>query len=269
MRLTPCALSIAGLDPSGGAGLYADLRAFQAASVWGCGAVAVMTVQTTRGLEASEPVPTAMLLAQVHALYAHQNIRAVKIGALGSLANVRGVTRWLAQLERPIPVVIDPVLAASRGKRDGKELLESSAVAALLRMSKLSALITPNAPEAESLLEMRVQTLADAERAARAFVALGARAALVKGGHWRGHARGETTDVLAIGSRVIHLHAERVKVTPHGTGCTLASLIAGKLAAAPRIDDDALVASVRWAKRKLASRIAHPLRIGDGQLVMP
>jgi len=269
MRLTPCALSIAGLDPSGGAGLYADLRAFRAASVWGCGAVAVMTVQTTAGLLASNPTPTALLLAQVRALHAHQNLRAVKIGALGSLANVRGVTRWLQGLERRIPVVIDPVLVASRGPRRGGELLEGAAHAALLRMSRMSALITPNAHEAESLLGLRVQSLADAERAAHAFLALGARAALVKGGHWRGSVRGETTDVLAIGSRTIHLHAERVKVTPHGTGCTLASLIAGKLAGAPRLDDDVLVASVRWAKRKLASQIAHPLRIGNGQLVMP
>ena len=269
MRLTPCALSIAGLDPSGGAGVYADLRAFQAAAVWGCGAVAVMTVQTTAGLETSEPVPTAMLLAQVRALYRHQNVRAVKIGALGSLANVRGVTRWLAKLERPLPVVLDPVLAASRARPGARGLVDGAARAALLRMSKLATVITPNAPEAEALLGERVRTLADAERAARAFVTTGARAALVKGGHWHGRARGETTDVLAIGSRVIHLHAERVKVAPHGTGCALASLIAGKLAGAPHIDDDALIASVRWAKRQIASRITHPLRVGDGQLVMP
>jgi hydroxymethylpyrimidine/phosphomethylpyrimidine kinase len=111
--------------------------------------------------------------------------------------------------------------------------------------------------------------LADAVRAARELVDRGARAALVKGGHLPASASGETTDVLAIGVRVVHLRAPRVSVVPHGTGCMLASLIAGKLAAAERADDDVIVASIRWAKRQLGARIVHPLRVGAGQLVMP
>ncbi|MET0592370.1 MAG: bifunctional hydroxymethylpyrimidine kinase/phosphomethylpyrimidine kinase, partial [Polyangiaceae bacterium] len=147
MRALPCALSIAGLDPSGGAGLFADLRAFQEASVWGCGAVAVMTVQSTAGLRASTPVATSELVAQIRELFAHQNIKAVKIGALGSLANVRGVTRLLAKVARRIPIVIDPVVRATRGDSSAP-LLEKNAAAALLEMIPAATLITPNAVEA-------------------------------------------------------------------------------------------------------------------------
>jgi hydroxymethylpyrimidine/phosphomethylpyrimidine kinase len=268
MRPLPCALAISGLDPSAGAGLFADLRAFRAASVWGCGAVAVVTVQSTAGLRASAPVATADVLAQVRELWLHENVRAIKIGALGSLANVRGVTRWLAALKRKVPVVIDPVLQASRGNR-AAPLLEKAGWAAMLRMSKLATVITPNAPEASALLGRPVRTLADAERAARVLVDIGARAALVKGGHLPSAARGETTDVLAVGGRTLHLRAPRSRITPHGTGCTLASLIAGKLAGAKQIDDEVILLAVRWAKRQLASRLVRAVRVGEGQWVMP
>jgi hydroxymethylpyrimidine kinase/phosphomethylpyrimidine kinase len=268
MRSLPCALAIAGLDPSGCAGLYADLRAFRAASVWGCGAVAVTTVQSTAGLRSSVPVATADVLAQVRELFSHQDVRAIKIGALGSVANVRGVARWLAGLRGKVPVVIDPVLRASRGKREAT-LLETSGIAALRDLTGTATVITPNAREAEELLHLRVRSLDDAEQAARAFIALGARAALVKGGHFAAPSKDEVVDVLAVGNRLIHLRAPRMKIAPHGTGCTLASLIAGKLATRARIDDAAIVASVRWAKRHLASQIARAVRVGDGQPVMP
>jgi len=268
MRSLSCALAISGLDPSAGAGLFADLRAFRAASVWGCGAVAVVTVQSTVGLRSSAPVPTPLVLAQVRELWSHQNVRAIKIGALGSPANVRGIARWLGRLERKVPIVIDPVMRATRGLKSAA-LLEKAGWAAMLQMSKLAAVVTPNAPEAEALLGQRVRTLADAERAARAFVDLGARAALVKGGHLPRTGRSEMTDVLAVGDRVLHFRARRAKITPHGTGCTLASLIAGKLAGASRIDDEIIVSAIRWAKRQLTARLVHPVRIGTGQWVMP
>jgi hydroxymethylpyrimidine kinase/phosphomethylpyrimidine kinase len=268
MRLVPCALAISGLDPSGGAGLFADLRAFRAASVWGCGVAAVVTVQSTMGLRSSEPMPIAQILAQVRELWSHENVRAVKIGALGSLENVRGIARWIASLSGKVPVVVDPVLRASRGRR-GARLLEDAAVCALLRLAELGAVITPNALEAEALLGKRVRSLADAERAACALVDLGARAAIVKGGHLANGASREITDVLAIGDRVIHLRAARAKVAPHGTGCMLASLIAGKLAGAPHVDDAVVLASIRWAKRRIGLAIARATRIGAGQLVLP
>jgi hydroxymethylpyrimidine kinase/phosphomethylpyrimidine kinase len=267
MRELRCALSIAGLDPSGGAGLFADLRAFREASVWGCGAVAVMTVQSTAGLRASTPIATADVVAQVRELFAHQNIRAVKLGALGSLSNVRGVTRLLDELAARIPVVIDPVVRATRGASRAP-LLEKRAIASLLEMVPRATLITPNAVEAALFTGHPVRTVEDAERAAKTLVGRGARAALVKGGHLV-PAKGDVIDVLVVGARVFHLRSQRARISPHGTGCTLASLVAGRLAASAQVDDAAIVASVRWAKRRLAARFDRAVRAGHGQWVLP
>jgi hydroxymethylpyrimidine kinase/phosphomethylpyrimidine kinase len=267
MRPSPCALSIAGLDPSGGAGLFADLRAFREAAVWGCGAVAVMTVQSTAGLRTSTPVAASEVVAQVRELLAHQNVRAVKIGALGSLNTVRAVARILAKLGKRIPVVIDPVLRATRGATKA-HLLEARASDALLSLVPFATLITPNALEAAELVGRPVRDASDAEAAARELVARGARAALVKGGHLL-PARGLVTDVLVVGARVFYLRAKRARAAPHGTGCTLASLIAGRLAHATRIDDAAIVAAVRWAKGRLAVKIERAICAGDGQRVLP
>src|SRR5262245_32766211 len=110
--LRPCALAIAGLDPSGGAGVFADVRAFEAASVWGCGAVTLVTIQSTGGLRASYPVETRRLLGQVRELVSHQHVTSIKIGALGSLSNARGVARFIATLGGRVPVVLDPVMRA-------------------------------------------------------------------------------------------------------------------------------------------------------------
>jgi hydroxymethylpyrimidine/phosphomethylpyrimidine kinase len=268
MRLEPCALTIGGLDPSGGAGVFADLRAFAAASVWGCGAVAVVTVQSTAGLRSSYPIETKRLLQQVREIARHQHVRGIKIGALGSASNARGIDRWLATLGDAIPIVLDPVLHPTRSPGHVR-LLEPGAIPILLGMMKRVTLITPNVPEAESLLGKRIRTLHEAEQAARELVALGARAALVKGGHLPPRAsKDATTDVLAIGKRVVHFEARRVEVAFHGTGCALSSLIAGRLARGRVTDDDGLVAAVRWAKGKLRRALARPLRIGDGLSVL-
>jgi hydroxymethylpyrimidine/phosphomethylpyrimidine kinase len=261
MATLPCALSIAGLDPSGGAGLFADLRAFAAAKVWGCGATAVITIQSTAGLRRSEPVAPQVLLAQIRELVRHQNVRAVKIGALGSAANARAVARWL-QSTKNVPVVLDPVMHGTRAAR-GAALLASSALPELLSLVRLSTIVTPNVPEAELLLARRIRSLADAEHAARDLVRLGARAALVKGGHLP-RSSGTVVDVLAVGSRVIRLSGSRSAAEVHGTGCMLSSLAAGHLARAGSSRDDAIVEAARWAKRTLSRALAHPLRIGDG-----
>src|SRR5439155_23073615 len=119
------------------------------------------------------------------------------------------------------------------------------------------------------LLGASIASIEDAERAARSLVEMGARAALVKGGHLPGGPRGVVTDVLAIGGETRRLRAPRVEAVPHGTGCTLSSLVAGRLAPARSIDDAAIVAAVRWAKRRLARGLARSLRIGDGLSVIP
>jgi hydroxymethylpyrimidine/phosphomethylpyrimidine kinase len=267
MTPRPCALAIAGLDPSGGAGVFADLRAFAAASVWGCGAVTLVTVQSTDGLRSSHPVETKKLLAQVRELALHQHIRSIKIGALGSLSNARGVARFIAALRSRVPVVLDPVMRPTLGAEHAR-LLEPSADRVVRRMLKHVTVVTPNAPEAQILVGARVRSVDDAERAARALVALGARAALVKGGHLPRASSEKVIDVLAIGSRIVRFRAPRVDGAVHGTGCTLSSLIAGRLARARKVDEASIIEAVGWAKRKLARALAHPLGIGDGHRVI-
>jgi len=296
---TPCALAISGLDPSGGAGLFADLRAFAVAQVWGCGAPAVSTVQSTAGLRRSRAMPTRDLLAQVREIYAHQNVRSIKIGALGSSANARGILRWLRTVSGRVPVVLDPVMRPTLGSK-GVRLLESAGLRVLFALAARATLVTPNIPEAELLVGMRIRSIEDAERAARALVSRGARAALVKGGHLRDpSAASKTVDVLVVGSRTIHISAARVGLAVHGTGCALASLIAGRLAAQSRIKtarvarrrasarrsgaqrafvdpprdgevtDQMIVDAVRWAKNRLHRALSRPARIGAGLLVLP
>jgi hydroxymethylpyrimidine/phosphomethylpyrimidine kinase len=147
-------------------------------------------------------------------------------------------------------------------------LLDPAARAVLRDMTKHVTLVTPNVPEVEALLGARVRSVEDAERAARALVALGARAALVKGGHLPDRPRAkEVTDVLVVGRRIVRLRAPRIGAAVHGTGCTLSSLVAGRLARTGA-SDDAVVEAVRWAKRKLRRALAHPVAIGDGLRVI-
>jgi hydroxymethylpyrimidine/phosphomethylpyrimidine kinase len=267
MRPNPCALTIAGLDPSGGAGLFADLRAFEASSVWGCGAVAVVTVQSTAGIRSSHPIETRRLLAQVREVFSHQNIRAIKIGALGSASNARAIGRWLATIGDRVPVVLDPVMRASRGAQKAA-LLERGATRALFSIMKRVAVITPNVPETQLLLGARVRTVEDAERAASALVALGPRAALVKGGHLASsESTGTTTDVLAVGRRIFHFaRPGEGRITRHWLRAVVKLIAEGSRS--PDADDDAIVEAVRWAKHKLRRALAQPLAIGDGLLVV-
>jgi hydroxymethylpyrimidine kinase/phosphomethylpyrimidine kinase len=179
----PCVLSIGGLDPGGGAGLLADARGILAAGAFPCAVAAVLTVQSTSGLVSTHDIEPARVSAQARAVLAHQRVRAIKTGALGSLGNIRAVAA-IADAHRHVPLVVDPVLLPSRGKG---RLLAASATQALARYLVLRAtLVTANVPEAEALLGVRITTLSEAHDAALALVAMGAGAALVKGGHMSG-----------------------------------------------------------------------------------
>jgi hydroxymethylpyrimidine/phosphomethylpyrimidine kinase len=260
-----CALAIGGLDPGGGAGLAADLRAFTAAGVFGCAVVALVTVQSTAGLRAVRPLPPRELLAQAAEVLRHQRVRAVKIGALGTEANVRAVARLLARHD-DIPAVVDAPLRPTRGRRP---LLAAAALAALKReLVPRATLLTVNLREAQALLGEPVRTVGEAHDAARALASAGARAVLVKGGHMKGVS---AIDVLAVGEEVIELRAKRLAVPDvHGTGCTLASLVAGRIArrADRRLDRGELVAAIRWAKRVHHGALGRAVQVGDGMRVM-
>ena len=267
MRPLPVALAISGFDPSGGAGLFADLRAFRAAGAWGCGAVAVLTVQSTAGLAAARPVPTPLVIAQVRELFEHERIAAIKTGALGTASTVLAVTRLLRPVVSKIPLVVDPVIAATR-TRGRSRLTDPASALRLKDLIGMATVATPNAHEAEAILGAPVRTLRQAADAARSFVTSGARAAVVTGGHL---AASEAVDVLAVADRVLYLRAPRLHRRPlHGAGCSLASLIAGRLAARhASLTDAAIVQAVRWAKARISRAIAEATSIGDGLLVLP
>jgi hydroxymethylpyrimidine/phosphomethylpyrimidine kinase len=268
-RACACALAIGGLDPGGGAGLAADLRAFTAAGAFGCAAVAVVTVQSTAGAMAARALGARELTAQAAEVLAHQRVRAVKVGALGSEANVRAIARLLGRYPR-LPLVLDTPMAPTRGTA---RLLSRRALAAFRQeLLPRAALVTANVDEAELLVGETVRTVGEAHDAARTLVRMGAGAALVKGGHLAGPS---ATDVLALagGNEVVELRAKRLAAEPtHGTGCTLASLIAGKLAvqAGPsaKLRHADLVAAVRWAKRVHHAALRRPVDVGGPARVL-
>lgn len=264
-RSLPCAVSIAGLDPSGGAGIAADLRGFAAAGVWGCAACAVLTVQSTAGLRSVLPTPADNLRAQIDELFAHQRVAAIKTGALGSTTNVHVALE--ASRRRPdAPLVVDPVIVATRSP-EGARLLDDEALEAMRELCAAAVVVTPNIDEAEALLACSIRDLPDQIEAARALVSAGPRAALVKGGHLDGpHA----IDVLAFRDRVVELSSPRIATPPfHGGGCLLAALVGGHLARHGYRGDLDVEAAARFAQATLHRAIASASQIGDGLLVLP
>jgi hydroxymethylpyrimidine/phosphomethylpyrimidine kinase len=265
-----CALAIGGVDPGGGAGLLADLRAFHACGVFGCAVVALVTVQSTDGLVESWPVAAALVVKQATEVMRVERVLAVKLGALGSVANVRAVARWLSRTPA-VPVVLDPVMSPTRGL--SRLLAESATEAMRDELLSRATLVTANAHEAAALTGAPVRTVADAIRAARTLVTLGAEAALVKGGHLRPRRTRDVVDVLALrGGDVHELHGPRLPLPPtHGGGCVLASLIAGELAraaAARGARGPSLVTAVRRARRMHQRALVEAIDIGGAMRVL-
>jgi hydroxymethylpyrimidine/phosphomethylpyrimidine kinase len=254
-REMACVLLVGGLDPGGGAGVLADARAVARAGAFGCAAIAVLTVQSTSGMRSATPISSRQLIAECREVAKHQRVRAIKVGALGSADNVKAVGDFLA-IHRDVPSVVDTPMVPTRGRA---RLLEERAVRALReRIVPRATLLTVNAREAEVLTGRRVTTVAEARDAAEAMLDLGANAVLVKGGHLGGP---RAIDVFATSDGVLTLAAPRLRVKPfHGGGCALASLIAGRLAAA----DDAfdLEPAVRWAKRAHHAALAKATDVG-------
>jgi len=214
----PRALTIAGSDSGGGAGIQADLKAFAAAGAHGSTAIVALTAQNTVGVDAVFELPPAFVRAQLDAVWDDIGVDAAKTGMLFSRVIVDAVADWLE--EHPVPLVVDPVMVASSGAR----LLEEDAVEALVsRIFPLAAVVTPNVPEAQALTASN--TLLQAELA-EALVALGAPAALVTGGHAE-----EPVDWLFDGREHHEIPVERHEVAAtHGAGCTHSATLAALLA---------------------------------------
>jgi hydroxymethylpyrimidine/phosphomethylpyrimidine kinase len=219
----PILLTIAGFDPSCGAGVAADLKTFAAHGCYGIAAITSLTVQNTQKVEAVHNTPSAELREQLEVLVTDCEIAAVKVGMLGNRGNAVVLAEFLDAHKFPF-VVHDPVMKSS----SGTELLDTGGVNYIIaELLKRSSVITPNVPEAEILAGMTIKDVADMEAAARKIVEMGARAAIVKGGHTE-----KATDVLFDGNEVHFLSGERVKVeNTHGTGCTFASALTAQLAA--------------------------------------
>jgi len=218
------ALSIAGSDSGGGAGIQADLKTFHQLGVYGTSAVSLVTAQNTLGVRAMESVTPALLEAQIDAVCSDLPVAAIKTGALGSATLVEAAVRALAR-GPSVPVVVDPVMLA----KSGDPLLDADGVIALRQqLLPRAALITPNLPETEWLLGERLTSDEKRERAARALCELGAHAALIKGGHEEGP---ECADLLYEGNTARWYRAPRIETRhTHGTGCTYSAAITAYLA---------------------------------------
>ena len=222
---TPIALTIAGSDSSGGAGIQADLKTFSALGVYGASAITALTAQNTRGVAAVEPVAARFVVAQIDAVLGDLEVGAIKTGMLANAEIVAAVAGRLS-VAAGLPLVVDPVMVAT----SGDILLTDDAIEAVKRqLVPLATLITPNLPEAARLLATK-PAIDDAQAAeqARALLALGCGAVLLKGGHGTGEA---AVDILCDASGAERLVRPRI-ATPHthGTGCTLSAAIAALLA---------------------------------------
>jgi hydroxymethylpyrimidine/phosphomethylpyrimidine kinase len=259
MRHMQVALSVAGSDPTGGAGVQADLQVFRSLGVHGAGVVTALTVQNTREVHQVLPAFPSVVLDQLRVLLADMRPHAVKLGMLATDDVARSVELGLASLDAGggpgPPMVLDPVLAAS----DGTSLLERRAYGTLERLIGHAALVTPNLPEAETLTGCDVSDAEGIEAAGCALVSnLGAGAALLTGGH----RDGPPHDLLVVrqgGSQTLHwLEGERVDLGPvHGTGCVLSSAIAAFLARG-----DPLRTAVDRARRFVAKALEGAAQAG-------
>jgi hydroxymethylpyrimidine/phosphomethylpyrimidine kinase len=261
----PNVVSIAGIDPSGGAGVFADIKTFSALGAYGCGIVAALTAQSTTAVTGIHAPPAEFLRLQIDTLFADVALHACKIGMLGTAETVEAVAERLSHWQMP-NVVLDPVMVA----KSGNSLLDHDAVEALREaLFPVASIITPNLPESAVLLGGRMaETPAEMRRAAERLREMlpttPQRWVLLKGGHLPGN---ETTDLLFDGERMVELPSRRID-TPntHGTGCTLSSAIAALLPQAPLDAPCPVEFAVRAARDYLRNAIAHAewLAVGHG-----
>jgi hydroxymethylpyrimidine/phosphomethylpyrimidine kinase len=252
--MTPVALTIAGSDSGGGAGIQADLKTFAALGVYGTSAIAALTAQNTKGVTGIHNVPPEFVVAQIDAVFDDFAVGAVKIGMLSTAPIIKAVAAALER-HKARNIVLDPVMVATSGDR----LLAADAVDALREeLIPLAAVVTPNLPEAAALSGATLaRNEGEMELQARHILTLGPRRVLVKGGHGDGP---EATDLLIGEWEIVRLPAPRIATTnTHGTGCTLSSAIAAGLARGETLPD-----AVRAAKAYVTAAIGAADRVPVG-----
>jgi hydroxymethylpyrimidine kinase/phosphomethylpyrimidine kinase len=249
----PLLLTIAGFDPSCGAGIAADLKTFAAHGCYGVAAVTSLTVQNTEAVQAVHNTPSSELREQLEVLAKDCDIAAVKIGMLGNRGNAVVVAEFL-DTYKFAHVVHDPVMKSS----SGAELLDAGGIKYIAaELLQRSTVITPNVPEAEILTGLSIKDLAGMEAAARKIVEMGAHAVIVKGGHME-----RAVDVLFDGETITQLGGDKVKAdNNHGTGCTFASAVAALLASGRTLAEAALL-----AKAYVTKAIEKGYPVGKGRI---
>jgi hydroxymethylpyrimidine/phosphomethylpyrimidine kinase len=259
LRRQPIALTIAGSDSGGGAGIQTDLRTFAALGVHGASAITCLTAQNPREVRAVQAASPKMVRQQIEAVFAELPPRAAKTGMLFSTAIIREVAAFFSTGERP-PLVVDPVMVAT----SGAHLLKPSAVRALLdELLPCAALVTPNLDEAQILVGRKLRNVNELFAAADEIHRRFGCAALVKGGHLRGSR--EAVDVFYDGDEMLALGAPFVRgVSTHGTGCTYSAAITAHLALGRSLRD-----AVQLSKSFITSAIRHSLRAGKHTVLNP
>ncbi len=258
-RAIRVALTIAGSDPSGGAGIQADLKTFAAHGLYGFSAVTSLTAQNSAGVTRFSAVDAQMVVAQIAAVAAQRRPDAIKTGVLANAAIVEDVARTIRALRMPAPVV-DPVFDSSGGTR----LLDEGGETALRsRLIPLARIVTPNIPEAQRLSGIEIGGIASMRAAARAIAKIGARAVVIKGGHL-----GSDTPALDLfydGRSFIELKSDRIRGghDVHGTGCAFSAAIAANLACRRSLEE-----SVRRAKRYVTLALKRRIRLGKGRAML-
>jgi hydroxymethylpyrimidine/phosphomethylpyrimidine kinase len=249
--MIPVALTIAGSDPSGGAGLQADLKTFHQHGVYGTSIVTLLTVQNTQSVSAIEILDSYFVLAQLDAVLDDIPPQAAKVGALGSVANIKALAERAKSFS--FPLVLDPVMVS----KHGHSLIDDDAVKMLAtELLPAAFLVTPNLPEASRLAAMEVNDVRTMEKAAAVIARYGVKHVLVKGGHLGGDA----VDVLWTEGQTLRLPGERIDTQhTHGTGCVLSAAITARLASG----DDAATA-VTAAKRFITEAIRTSPGLGNG-----
>jgi hydroxymethylpyrimidine/phosphomethylpyrimidine kinase len=248
------ALSIAGSDSSGGAGIQADLKTFAALGVYGTSAITAITAQSTVGVLEAFALSADLVTAQIEAVAGDIDVHAVKTGMLAEAAIVEAVAAAIKELDLPL-LVVDPVIASTRGDR----LLDDDGVQMLCReLLPLAHVVTPNIPEAEALSGRRILSKEDAEEAARRIHGLGPTAVIITGGHQPD--TGHVSDLLFDGQRFSRFRTARIDAAnAHGTGCTFAAAVAAYLA----LGQD-LASAAERSQQYVAGAIQHALAIGHG-----
>ncbi|KAB2330170.1 bifunctional hydroxymethylpyrimidine kinase/phosphomethylpyrimidine kinase [Cytobacillus depressus] len=246
------ALTIAGSDSGGGAGIQADLKAFAAQGVYGMSVITAVTAQNTQEVRSVQNIDPSIIQDQIEAVFDDIQVDAVKIGMLSSPETVELVARKL-QKYSPKNIVLDPVMVS----KGGHHLLQADAISALMKkMISLATIVTPNIPEAEVLTGSKIHTEEDRMDACIAIQALGVKSVLLKGGHLNG----EPNDLFYDGTDFHWIQGERIHTkNTHGTGCTLSSAIAANLAKGA-----SLLEAIQISKQYITTAIRHSLDLGHG-----